>query len=295
MILETPLKVPQRLNRSLLIVLFLFSLLGMWSCQDKIDIDLPEGETFLVVEGWITNEPGPQIVKLSYTAAYFSDKPLPTVTGAHVTIEDDEGNLTPLVENTPGIYHYPDSGIIGRAYRLNISIPGGDVYRSDFELLREPVLIDSIAWQVSDKTPNPEFDENPDDIYDVVIFTQEPPSPGDYYQWRSILNGVEQRAPSDIFTSDDALVNGSIIPFFNVTEELYSASDTVTIIQEHISQAAYEFLTQVQAQTAFVGSPFDTPPAPIAGNVHNLTNLDRDALGFFGAAGRDRATVIVGE
>lgn len=282
------------MKRSLLKFLIILPVLGLWSCQDEIELDLPEGETFVVVEGWISNEAGPQTVRLSYTAPYFIDEPQPVISGATVSIEDDEGNLTELAETDPGTYLYPDSGIVGRSYRLNFSIPEGDTYRSDFELLQEPVLIDSITWQLSEDSPNPDFDENPDDIYDVLIFTQEPAGEGDYYQWRSILNGIEQRAPFDIFTTGDELVNGSYIPFFNVTDELYSSPDTVTIVQEHISRAAYDFLTLVQSQTAFVGSPFDTPPAPIKGNVHNLSDPDKDALGFFGAAGRHRATTVVG-
>ena len=277
---------------------FLFSILCalvLTACQDKIELDLPEGETYLVVEGWITNEPGDHFVKLSRTTAYFSDAPAPVVSGATVQLETDSGDVFNLVENAPGLYIYPDSGIIGRSYRISIALPDGEHYLSDFELLRDVVPIDSIIWQLSERTPNPDFDENPDDIYDVLIFTKEPPTPGDYYQWRSILNGEEQRSPFDIFTTSDELVNGSYVPYFNVTDELYSAPDTVTIIQEHISRAAYNFLTQVQTQTAFVGGPFDTPPAPIRGNIHNLTNPEKNALGFFGAAARSRASVIVGE
>lgn len=281
------------MNRVLTISL-LFVVLITGACTDQIDLDLPDGETFLVVQGWITNEAGPQEIKLSYTAPYFGDTPQPVVTDATVKIRDNEGNEISLSQSVPGTYIYPDSGITGRSYQLLIYLPEGDHYESDFELLQQPVLIDSIGWKLSEKTPDPDFDENPDDIYDVVIFTQEPAGRGDYYQWRSFLNGVEQREPFDIFTTSDDLVDGSAIPDFNVTDELYSKPDTVTIVQEHISRAAYDFLTQVQTQTAFVGGPFDTPPAPIQGNVHNMTNPKKDALGFFGAAARDRATTIVG-
>lgn len=281
--------------KRLIYISFFFVLLITAACTDKIDLKLPDGETFLVVQGWITNEAGPQEIKLSYSAPYFGDSPQPVVTNATVKIRDDEGNETNLSQSAPGTYIYPDSGITGRSYQLLIYLPEGDNYESDFELLQQPVPIDSIAWQLSDKTPNADNNENPNDIYDVLIFTQEPSGKGDYYQWRSFLNGVEQREPFDIFTTSDDLVNGSAIPDFNVTDELYSMPDTVTIVQEHISRAAYDFLTQVQTQTAFVGGPFDTPPAPIQGNVHNMTNPKKDALGFFGTAARDRATTIVGE
>ncbi len=89
-------------------------------------------------------------------------------------------------------------------------------------------------------------------------------------------------------------MDGNFIPEFNVTNELYSKPDTVRIVQERISKDAYEFLIAIQSQTAFVGGPFDTPPSPINGNVKNLEDPRKNALGFFGAAGVDDATVVVG-
>ena len=265
------------------------------SCEDKIDLELPEGETYLVVEGWITNEDIPHTVKLTYTSPYFDEQSSPVITGADVFLRDNEGNETTLTETEPGTYKFDEAGIVGRSYQLRINLPDGDNYESDFELLRLPVPIDSIYWQLSEREPNANNDENPDDIYDVVIDTYEPEGYGDHYQWRSFLNGVEAREPFDIFTTSDQLVDGGPILAFNVTFKLYSIPDTVEIVQERISKAAYEFLTQLQSQTAFVGSPFDTPPVPIQGNVRNLSDPKRNALGFFGAAARDRATVIVGE
>ena len=277
-----------------IIILFLLGI-ALMSCEDKIELELPDGETFLVVHGWITNEDGPQTVKLTYTAPYFDDGTPPVVAGAIVTLRDNEGNESTMVESSPGIYQFNEAGIIGRAYQLHINLPEGDIYESDFELLHQPVPIDSIYWGVSERTPNADFDENPDDIYEVLIDTYEPAGRGDYYQWRSFLNGVEAREPFDIFATSDQLVDGGAILEFNVTGKLYSTPDTVVIVQEKISKAAYEFLSQLQSQTAFVGSPFDTPPVPIKSNVHNLSDPNRIALGFFGAAGRYRATVIVGE
>lgn len=264
------------------------------ACQDKIDLDLPEGETFLVVEGWITNADRPHEVKLTYSAPYFENTPPPPATGATVLITDDEGNETQLTEEEPGVYVFPGPGEVGRSYRLDISLEDGTPYQSDFELLREPIPILDIRWQLSEDEPNEDNDENPDDIYDVLITTSEPAGPGDHYQWRSFLNGVEAREPFDIFATNDEGVDGNFIPELNVTNELYSEPDTVRIVQERISKAAFEFLTSIQSQTAFVGGPFDTPPSPIRGNVKNLQDPQKNALGFFGAAGVDDATVVVG-
>ena len=40
----------------------------------------------------------------------------------------------------------------------------------------------------------------------------------------------------------------------------------------------------MQSQTAFVGGPFDAPPAPIIGNVTNVTT-GKAAFGYFAAGG----------
>jgi hypothetical protein len=95
--------------------------------------------------------------------------------------------------------------------------------------------------------------------------------------------------------ASDEFVDGNPIIDFNPTNQRYFAGDTVTIYQERISQGLFDFLTTVQAQTAFVGGPFDTPPAPIKSNVKNTDDGKLDALGFFAATARDEATIIVGE
>jgi hypothetical protein len=273
---------------------FLAAAIVLSSCQDVVDLDLPEGEEFLVVEGWITNENRPHEVKLTTTAAYFDDADPAPVTGAGVFIRDDQGMERLLEETSPGIYTYPDSGVVGRSYQLEIVLDNGERFLSSFEKLYDPVPILDIYWQLSEDEPDEENGENPDDIYDVLIEAFEPAGMGDHYRWREILNGVEQQEPFDIFVTNDEFVDGNPIPEFNVTEELYSQFDTVTIIQERISEDAYEFFSLLQSQTAFVGGPFDPPPSPIRGNIRNVSDPDDLALGFFGAAGRDRATIVVG-
>jgi len=276
------------------IIILGLAIIALASCQDKIDLDLPEGEKFLVVEGWITNEERDHTVKLTFTQQYFDSNAPTPASGAFVVVKDDQGNETELAETSPGVYTFPGPGEAGTSYQLEILLEDGTRYQSSWELLREPVPIFSIEWRLSEDEPNPDFDEEPDDIYEVIIFTSEPAGLGDCYQWRSFLNGEEQRDPFDIFVTTDEFVDGNPIPEFNVTDELYSTPDTVRIVQERISRAAHDFYVQLQSQTAFVGSPFDTPPAPIQGNIINLNDEKRPAQGFFGAAGVDDATTIVG-
>ncbi|MEM9053340.1 MAG: DUF4249 domain-containing protein [Bacteroidota bacterium] len=266
----------------------------MSSCQDVVDLDLPEGENFLVVEGWITNEDRPHNITLTRTAAYFDDADPSPETGASVYIRDDVGMEMLLPETSPGVYTYPESGEVGRSYQLEVVLQNDSRYMSTFEVIFEPVPIDTIYWQLSEDEPEEDDGESPDDIYDVLIETVEPQPLGDNYRWRYFLNGVEYREPIDLFVANDEFVNGNPITEFNVPDELFSQFDTVLIIQERITRQAREFLQLLQQQTAFVGGPFDPPPSPIEGNIENLTDPNDIALGYFGAAGTDAASIVVG-
>ncbi|MCA1752118.1 MAG: DUF4249 domain-containing protein [Flavobacteriales bacterium] len=273
---------------------FIFGILVLGACEDKVELDFPEGETLLAVEGSISNEPGPYHISLTYTQAYFDAEIPPRATDATVFLSDDEGLQVLLEETSPGVYTYPDSGIVGRSYVLEIELPDGEQYRSNPELLREPVPILDIRWVIDEDGPSDFFDQEPDQIYGVLIDTFEPPGVGDNYRWRTFVNGVMKNDPFDITVTNDDFVDGSPVNDFDPSNELFFEGDTVTVVQERISRAALEFLQLVQSQTAFVGGPFDTPPAPIRGNVKNISDPNRNALGFFGAAGRDRATVVAG-
>lgn len=266
----------------------------MASCEDKIDLDLPEGEKLLVVEGWISNEPGPHHVKLSFTAPYFEEADPPPAVNAAVVLRDDEGEVFVLDETSAGIYSFADSGRVGRSYTLDITLADGEQYTSAPELLRAPVPITDIYWEVDPDGPSEFLEQEEDQIYAVLIDTFEPPGRGDNYRWRVIVNGRFKNDPFDIAVTNDDFVDGNSIEEFSPINELFREGDTVTVVQERISRHALEFLQLLQQQTAFVGSPFDTPPAPNRGNVTHLTDPDKRALGFFGAAARDRATVVAG-
>lgn len=276
------------------LALGLTSIWVLTACEDKIELDLPQGDVLLVVEGWISNEPGPYHVRLTYTQAYFDETAPPVASGATVFLRDDEGLQVLLEETSPGVYTYPDSGVVGRSYYVEITTPDGEQYQSQEELLREPVPILDIRWEIDPDGPSGFLEQEEDQIYSVLIDTFEPPGVGDNYRWRTYVNGVFKNDPFDIFVTNDDFVDGSPVLGFSPVNDLFFEGDTVTIVQERISRAALSFLQLIQSQTAFVGGPFDTPPAPIRGNVLNTSDPQRNALGFFGAAARDRATVVVG-
>jgi hypothetical protein len=278
-----------------LLALFAFAATLTTACEDRIELDLPKGEILTVAQGWLTNDDRPHDFRLNFSQEYFDSSAPPPLSGATVILRDSDGLETVLAENTPGVYTYPQGGEPGKSYQVEITLPDGKHYLSDFEVLREPVEIVDIRWGISSRGPSDFLEEEPEQIYEVVIDTFEPQGFGDFYRWRLIVNGVEQDSPQDLNIASDEFVDGNPIFNFEPFFQLFFLGDTVTIIQERITNEAYSFLLLVQTQTAFVGGPFDTPPAPIPGNVRNLLDDKRNALGYLGTSGRSSATVIVGE
>ena len=117
-------------------IVYLFFIFA--SCVDPIDV----GHLFqplLAVEGLITDQPGPYIIKISRAIPillvdqYKLDQPR-FETGAIVAIEDDQGNSETLVEKSSGNYYTSSlQGVIGRTYTLFITTRDGYTYQSTGE------------------------------------------------------------------------------------------------------------------------------------------------------------------
>lgn len=275
------------------IAIFLASVV-LFSCEKIIDLDVPETEPQLVVDAWYTDEDTVQYVKLSTTAPYFDEAQTPRVSGAEVFLHTyEDGALTnteTLAEdpNQPGYYVFNSAAELGKGYQLEVDAPEFDPVKSDIQQILETPPILDIFWEEDD----PGFDDSLA-IYKVYISTFEVPGEGDAYRWFATVDGVYQNAPENLYIADDALVDGAILPQFEPTDHQYRFGEVVNIKQCRINQSAYDYLFLLRFQTAFVGSPFDTPPAPLVGNM-KYVNKEGQALGFFGASSTSSAEIQVG-
>jgi len=98
---------------------------AMTACTERIDVELDDTYTRLVVDGQLlTDAESKQYVLLSETSSYFYNQPPPPVTGADVTISDEDGNSTFLSEESPGVYMMPEgfSSEIGTKYGIDIKL-----------------------------------------------------------------------------------------------------------------------------------------------------------------------------
>lgn len=263
----------------------LLLVLGFVSCDDPIELDLPEGQPLLVVDGWIDNQPAPDTIKLSTTVGYFTNGPLPTVTGAQVSITGSDNTLDLLTEVAPGRYVTNTlQGKIGRAYTLSIK-HGGEEYRAVSEIKRVPP-IDSLKAVFREKSTF--YDEG----YYVHYFGPELPGKGDFYRFKLYRNDTLLNKPQDLIFVDDKLVDGNYIGDIELHEEPFKSGDRVRVETLSITEDAYYFFTEAVSQM-FNGGLFARPVVNIRTNVHNVNPASpRKAVGYFGASAVSAREVV---
>jgi hypothetical protein len=109
------------------------------SCVDPFKIELGPLDEQLVVDGMITDQPGPYAVRLFKTKGINDQiSNILYVSGASVRITDSDGAIETLAESTPGNYvtNSPGmQGVVGKTYTLHITMPEGTFYESEPEKL----------------------------------------------------------------------------------------------------------------------------------------------------------------
>lgn len=301
--------------------LLISALIVLSSCTEKFWPNLNDKyDRLLVVDGKITNEPGPYTIKLSTSSPIESGEYSPLV-NAKVLIIDNQGNSELLNENEPGIYQTDPNGIqgiIGNQYKISIET-NGKLYESEFEELKNAVGIESIdaSWEKR-TTSNSVTDEYGFQFY---VSTETAEEPINFFYWEisetyhyqslyliySIYwgegnlgkNGFER-----LLTNTDSLKNCWLTQdvrerFTYTTKNLTSPKINqlpinftsngikfrfkyaLQVKQYNISENAYAFLNSLEEQNDIEGSLYTAQPYQILGNVRNINDPDEAVLGYF--------------
>ena len=184
--------------------------ISLTSCEDVIDLETTTGPPQLVVDGWITNQPGPQTINLSWSASYFSNTTPKPVLAAEVTVTDNLGTVYQFKDLAGnGKYVWAGTGKdtlgrIGRTYTLKVKNQA-DVFTAVNQIKRVPT-VDSIVYQKETLPFKP--DKGPKEGFIVSFYARDFVGEGDTYWIKPVIRGkaVVDKAPF-ISTAYDAAFN----------------------------------------------------------------------------------------
>ena len=283
-------------------ILLLLSACLWMACEDEIDLNLDEGAPLLVVDAWVNDKPEDQVILLWFTQSYFASGDAPRVTGASVTISDNEGTVYTFTERNDGEYVWsptaetPSFGKINNSFTLNVET-NGDLYQASSRMNRVP-LVDSVTFTFEEETvflP---------DSYIGEFWAKDIEGPGDAYWIRAYKNGELLNLPSDINIAFDAGFSegdfdgvtflAPIREGINPQDEdedgdnlsPYAIGDSVYVEIHSITPEAFDYLNEVSIQTdrpGGFGELFADPLANVSTNVEHV-NGENSVVGFFNVA-----------
>ena len=134
-------------------VFFLFLL----ACVDRLEIDITKPEDYgIVVDGFISDQPGPYTIKLSKAFDIESKESIKlSVTAKRLILSDDQGFSEELTEISSGTYQTKVTGIrgqVGNVYKLRVELLDGKIYESVPDTLLSSGKMDSLYYSYEGAT-----------------------------------------------------------------------------------------------------------------------------------------------
>lgn len=174
----------KRYNTHIWVIVILLTIAD--GCIDRYEIPETIVIPRLVVDGLITNRPGPYTVELytAYDVNTFINKPNP-VTKATVQISDDAGTVETLTEVSPGKYMTAFDGIqgvVGRTYQLSITTEAGH-YTSEPQVLADAGELLDLRYEFEEFAVSTSGEE-PKPAVNFIIDSKGRPGEQNFFRWR---------------------------------------------------------------------------------------------------------------
>ena len=258
-------------------VIFIQAVIGLFSCNKVIDIEVRDTEIKYVIEGVITNEPGVCKVYISQSKNFNENNQFDKVSGASVKIKANGVDVL-LLESHPGLYETNSiDGIPGHTYQLTVNINSETFSASS--TMPQPVLMDTLYV-----SPGPigQFK------FATSSYT-DPAGINNGYRFIQYVNGVKEPT---IFWDNDEFTDGQ-----NVIRQLDASApdkddprniksgDEVMIEMQCVDEPVYQYWYTLRSGGGDGDGNTAAPSNP-------LTNLEGGALGYFSAHTINRKMVI---
>lgn len=251
--------------------------LGLSGCQKVVQLDLRTAPPVYVIEGNITDQPGPYTVRILQTTGFYAADTFPGVAGAVVSIRDGAGYSEVLTDEGGGIYQTVNlQGVHGQTYALRVLI-GKDSF-SATSTMPYRVNLDSVYI-------TPVRNSGKSVLVAVPAFTN-PVGPGiAYYYFDQTINGYLDKS----FYYWNSKFSEGLANTFNLErsspDSTLHTGDNVRVEMQCLDLAMYNYWESMDQSASGSGGSYPGNP---------VTNLSGGALGYFSAHTSQVKSVIVG-
>lgn len=248
-------------------IYFLFLSIFFTSCEKIITLPIEDNEQKIVIEGNITDLPGPYFVKLTKSVGLNEANVYPVIDNATVIISDNMGKKDTLTYTADGMYKTRSIiGVYGYTYNLEVKI-NGKIYTAQ-STMPNKVNLDNLRINT--------FPINGETRFSIIPVYQDPITLGNSYRF---IQKINDTLDNNYNIFNDNLNNGKINqrPLNNRNEDLtIKLFDIISVEMQCISPSSYTYFYTLTQQSGS-GPGGGTVPA----NPPN--NITGGALGLFSA------------
>ncbi|MCF8225151.1 MAG: DUF4249 domain-containing protein [Bacteroidales bacterium] len=284
-------------------------------CIEPYNPDISRYEDILVVDGTFTNIEEDQYLILSRTYGYYESENK-METGAVVVIRNNEGITGTYTEIDDGVYLLQKgtfSGETGKSYQIIIETSDGKHYESGYELLKKPVEIDSVFYDIElDKetlsgekydglqiylTSGDENNETHyyrwdwEETWEFMVPFVKPGFQNRIKCWRTI-HSTNITIASTLNLKED-LIYKQKLNFVTSRNSKLSRVYSILVRQYSLTPEAFDFWRKLELSNEHTGSLFDPPPTPVTGNIENTEDPYEPVLGYFQVSGVSEKRIFI--
>lgn len=294
-----------------------FSLLFLInSCIAQFIPETDEDKNLLVVEGLITDQPGPNSVKLSKSLPLGRKNVAIPLKGCIVKISDDQGMIYTLKETVAGTYVTDQTkfrGKVGARYTLHINT-NTTYNKLNYESLpmeMKPVPpIDSIYYEKRTIKEGNELSQALEGCQ-VYLNTHDPANYCKFYRWE-YSETWEFRIPYNVtnrvcwISSNSGSINiknTSILQenrinrypinfILNTTDRL-RVKYSILVNQYALNEEEFHYWEKLKSISEQVGGLYDITPSVIPSNVRCIEDPNEKVLGYFSVSARSSKRIFI--
>ncbi|GLU44464.1 DUF4249 family protein [Allomuricauda sp. NBRC 101325] len=281
-------------------LIYFLMFLFLVSCEDVIEVDLPEVETRLVVDGLLRVDKDQEFIDVRLTmretSNFFEENQPTQVENAVIYYGTlNENNTFETVATSQLVEESPDTGVYvpdsnfgtdqriptsaaepGATFILQLTHKGKQYYAQT--QYAPTVFIDNLEQGDSNLFG--------DDETEVIVTFTDAPNEDNYFVFDFMNNEYQ--------VVEDTFFKGQQFQFSYFYDDQLEAGQEITVSIMGATKEYYDFMSLILQQTGGNGGPFQTPVATVKGNVFDITELgnievlepDTEtngyALGYFG-------------